>query len=50
MRATSSGARRLAVAVQLGQRALDRKRGADRALGVVFLRDRMPEQRHDPVT
>ena len=37
------------LAVQLGQRALDRKRRPRRALGVVLLRHRIAEQRHQPV-
>ena len=40
MRAASSGAARVGVlAVQFGERALDGERGANRALGVVLLRD-----------
>ena len=50
MRAASSG---LAVAgvlaVQFGQRALDRQRRPCRALGVVLMRHRITEQRHQPV-
>ena len=36
--------------VELGERALDRERGAHRALGVVLLRDRVAEEGHQPVT
>ena len=39
---------RLAV-VQLGDRVADRERRADRALGVVLVRDRRAEQRHHRV-
>jgi hypothetical protein len=35
--------------VEVGKRSLDRKRGAHRALGVVLLRVRKAEQRHQPV-
>ena len=49
----AGGERRLAgagvLAVQLGQRALDRKRRARRALGIVLMRHRIAEQRHQPV-
>ena len=37
------------LAVEFGQRALDRKRRARRALGVVLVRHRIAEQRHQPV-
>jgi hypothetical protein len=37
------------LAVQLGERQLDSEGGANGAFGIVFLRDRMAEQRHDPV-
>ena len=37
------------LAVQFGERALDGQRGAHRAFGIVLLRDRMSEQRHQPV-
>ena len=43
------GARAGVLTVQLGQRALDREGRANGALGVVLLRDRKAEQRHDPV-
>ncbi len=36
-------------AVEVGERALDCERGAHRALRIVLLRDRVAEQRHDPV-
>ena len=35
--------------VEVGERALDRERGAHSALGVVLLRVRVAEQRHQPV-
>ena len=35
--------------VEVGKRALDGERGAHRALGVVLLRLRIAEQRHQPV-
>ena len=51
--ADAGGEHRLAgagvLAVQLGQRALDRQRRPRRALGVVLLRHRIAEQRHQPV-
>ena len=37
------------LAVQFGERALDGQRGANRAFGIVLLRDRVSEQRHQPV-
>ena len=37
------------LAVQFGQRALDRQRRPRRALGVVLMRHRIAEQRHQPV-
>ena len=37
------------LAVQLGQRALDRQRRPRRAFGIVLLRHRIAEQRHQPV-
>ena len=37
------------LAVELGERALDRQRRARRAFGIVLLRDRIAEQRHQPV-
>ena len=37
------------LAVEFGERALDRKRRPRRALGIVLLRDRIAEQRHQPV-
>ena len=37
------------LAVHLGERALDRERGPRRAFGVVLLRHRIAEQRHQPV-
>ena len=37
------------LAVQLGERALDRERRPHRALGIVLLRHRIAEQRHQPV-
>ena len=37
------------LAIELGQRALDRKRRACRALGVVLMRQRIAEQAHQPV-
>ena len=37
------------LAVDLGERALDGQRGAHRAFGVVLLRERIAEQRHQPV-
>ena len=37
------------LAVELGKRALDRQRRARRALGVVLMRHRIAEQRHQPV-
>ena len=37
------------LAVQLGKRALDRQRRPRRAFGVVLLRDRIAEQRQEPV-
>ena len=47
------GQRRLAragvLAVQFGKRALDRERRPHRALGIVLLRHRIPEQHHQPV-
>ena len=50
MRAESSGRALAGVpGVELGERALDRERGAHRALGVVLLRLRIAEQRHQPV-
>ena len=50
MRAESSGAPDRGVpGVEVGKRALDRERGAHRALGVVLLRLRIAEQRHQPV-
>ena len=50
MRATSSGRpERGVLCVEFGERALDGERRADRALGVVLLRDRVSEQRHQPV-
>jgi uncharacterized alpha-E superfamily protein len=42
-------ARTLILAVQVGQRALDRERRPHRTLGVVFVRDRIAEQRHQPI-
>ena len=49
----AGGKRRLAragvLAVQLGERALDRERRPHRALGIVLLRHRIAEQRHQPV-
>jgi ABC transporter substrate binding protein len=39
----------LVVAVQLGERALDRERCPHRALGVVLLRHRIAEQRHQSI-
>ena len=51
--ADAGGERRLArtgvLAVQLGKRALDRQRRPHRALGIVLLRHRIAEQRHQPV-
>ena len=51
--ADAGGERRLAgagvLAVQLGERALDRERRPHRALGIVLLRHRIAEQRHQPV-
>ena len=51
--ADAGGERRLAragvLAVQLGERALDRERRPRRALGIVLLRHRIAEQRHQPV-
>jgi len=51
--ADAGGERRLAragvLAVQLGQRALDRQRRTRRTLSVVLLRHRISEQRHQPV-
>ena len=50
MRAESSGAPLLGVpGVDLGKRALDGERRPHRALGVVLLRLRIAEQRHQPV-
>ena len=50
MRATSSGRPEPGVlAVQLAERSLDGERGAHRAFGIVLLRDRVAEERHDPV-
>ena len=50
MRAAKRGlARAFVLAVQLGQRALDRQRRPHRALGIVLLRHRIAEQRHQPV-
>ena len=50
MRADSSGAPLPAfLCVELGKRALDRERGPHRALGVVLLRLRIAEERHQPV-
>ena len=37
------------LAVQLGQRPLDRERRTDRALGIILLRHRVAEQRHQAV-
>ena len=37
------------LAVQLGERALDRERRPRRALGIVLMRDRIAEQRQQPV-
>ena len=37
------------LAVQFRERALDRQRRPRRALGVVLVRDRIAEQRHDAV-
>ena len=42
-------ARAFVLAVQFRQRALDRERGAHRALGIVLLRDRIAEQGHQSV-
>ena len=42
-------ARALVLAVKLGQRTLDRECRPHRALGIVLLRHRIPEQRHQPV-
>jgi hypothetical protein len=36
-------------AVEFGERALDGERSANRAFGIVLLRDRMSKQRHQPV-
>ena len=50
MRAESSGAPARGVpGVEVGQRALDRERRPHGALGVVLLRLRVAEQRHQPV-
>ena len=50
MRAESSGAPVAGVSgVEVGERALDGERGAHGALGVVLLRLRIAEQRHQPV-
>ena len=50
MRAASSGAPLRGVpGVEVGERALDRERGPHRALGVVLLRLRIAEERHQPV-
>ena len=50
MRAESSGAPDRGVpGVEFGERALDRERGAHRALGVVLLRLRIAEEGHQPV-
>jgi len=37
------------LAVQLGERPLDRERRTDRALGIILLRHRVAEQRHQAV-
>ena len=37
------------LAVEFGERALDGERSANRAFGIVLLRDRMSKQRHQPV-
>jgi hypothetical protein len=42
-------ARAFVLAVQLGQRALNRERGAHSTLGIVLLRHRITEQRHQSV-
>jgi len=49
MRAVSAGLPVHVLAVQFGQRALDRKRRPRRSLGIVLLRHRIAEQRHQPV-
>ena len=49
MRAESSGGQIGHPGVEVGERALDRERCAHRALGVVLLRDRIAEQRHQTV-
>ena len=50
MRAESSGAPGPGVpGVEVGERALDRERRPHRAFGVVLLRVRIAEQRHQPV-
>ena len=50
MRAESSGAPDRGVSgVEVGERALDGERGPHGALGVVLLRLRIAEQRHQPV-
>jgi hypothetical protein len=43
------GARAGVFVVQFGERALDSERGANRAFGIVLLRDRVSKQRHQPV-
>ena len=49
MRAESSGAPLGVPGVEVGERALDGERRAHGALGVVLLRLRIAEQRHQPV-
>jgi hypothetical protein len=52
-KAYSGGKHRLAgalvLAVEFGERALDRQRRARRALGIVLVRHRIAEQGHQPV-
>jgi len=49
MRATSSGRPEPAFSWFSSASALNRQRGANRAFGIVLLRDRVSEQRHQPV-